>query len=199
MIRTIVVAAPLKADSLIILDVFPKDARSGYYGDLTRTVVRGKANEAQRALWWTVFDAQKLALQKIVAGGSGVSLQKEVTEFFLQQGYPTEIRDGRWVGFFHGLGHGFGLEIHEQPRIAKTKFKTGQILTVEPGLYYPGVGGVRIEDDGVVTEKGFKVLSKFGKGWRSSGSGQCQLPVVSKRRKSEKLSVQLPVVSDNMN
>ncbi len=154
---------PLKADSLIILDVFPKDARSGYYGDLTRTVVRGKANEAQRALWWTVFDAQKLALQKIVVGGSGVSLQKEVTEFFLQQGYPTEIRDGRWVGFFHGLGHGFGLEIHEQPRIAKTKFKTGQILTVEPGLYYPGVGGVRIEDDGVVTDKGFKVLSKLGK------------------------------------
>ncbi len=154
---------PLKADSLIILDVFPKDARSGYYGDLTRTVVRGKANEAQRALWWTVFDAQKLALRKIGAGGSGAALQKEVTEFFRQQGYPTEIRDGRWVGFFHGLGHGFGLEIHEQPRIAKTKFKTGQVLTVEPGLYYPGVGGVRIEDDGVVTDKGFKVLSKFEK------------------------------------
>jgi len=154
---------PLKADSLIILDVFPKDARSGYYGDLTRTVVRGKANEAQRALWWTVFDAQKLALRKIGAGGSGAALQKEVTEFFRQQGYPTEIRDGRWVGFFHGLGHGFGLEIHEKPRIAKTKFKTGQVLTVEPGLYYPGVGGVRIEDDGVVTDKRFKVLSKFEK------------------------------------
>jgi Xaa-Pro aminopeptidase len=156
-------SGPLKADSLIILDVFPRDARSGYYGDLTRTVVRGKANEAQRALWWTVSDAQKLAVQKIQPGGSGAALQKEIIEYFQQKGYPAEIRDGRWVGFFHGLGHGFGLEIHEPPRIAKAAFKRGQVLTVEPGLYYPGVGGVRIEDDGVLTENGFKVLSKFEK------------------------------------
>jgi Xaa-Pro aminopeptidase len=156
-------SGPLKADSLIILDVFPKDGRSGYYGDLTRTVVRGKANEAQRALWSTVLDAQKFALQKIRAGDSGAALQKEVSEYFKEKGYPAEIRNGRWVGFFHGLGHGIGLEIHEQPRIAKTNFKTGQVLTVEPGLYFPGVGGVRIEDDGVVTDRGFRVLSKFAK------------------------------------
>ena len=156
-------SGPLKADSLIILDVFPKDGRSGYYGDLTRTVVRGKANEAQRALWSTVLDAQKFALQNIRAGDSGAALQKEVSEYFKEKGYPAEIRNERWVGFFHGLGHGIGLEIHEQPRIAKTNFKTGQVLTVEPGLYFPGIGGVRIEDDGVVTEAGFKVLSKFGK------------------------------------
>ena len=156
-------SGPLKADSLIILDVFPKDGRSGYYGDLTRTVVRGKANEAQRALWSTVLDAQKFALQNIRAGDSGAALQKEVSEYFKEKGYPAEIRNGRWVGFFHGLGHGIGLEIHEQPRIAKTNFKTGQVLTVEPGLYFPGVGGVRIEDDGVVTDRGFKVLSKFEK------------------------------------
>jgi Xaa-Pro aminopeptidase len=156
-------SGPLKADSLIILDVFPKDGRSGYYGDLTRTVVRGKANEAQRALWSTVLEAQKFALQNIRAGVSGGALQKEVSDFFKGKGYPAEIRKGRWVGFFHGLGHGIGLEIHEQPRIAKTNFKTGQVLTVEPGLYFPGVGGVRIEDDGVVTDAGFKVLSKFEK------------------------------------
>ena len=81
MIRTIVGSGPLKADSLIILDVFPKDGRSGYYGDLTRTVVRGKANEAQRALWSTVLDAQKFALQNIRAGDSGAALQKEVSEY----------------------------------------------------------------------------------------------------------------------
>ena len=156
-------SGPLKADSLIILDVFPKDGRSGYYGDLTRTVVRGKANEAQRALWSTVLDAQKFALQNIRAGDSGAALQKEVSEYFKEKGYPAEIRNERWVGFFHGLGHGIGLEIHEQPRIAKTNFKTGQVLTVEPGLYFPGIGGVRIEDDGVVTDRGFKVLSKFEK------------------------------------
>ncbi len=156
-------SGPLKADSLIILDIFPSDACSGYYGDLTRTVVRGKANDAQRALWQTVLEAQQTALHKITPGASGAALQTEISDFFRERGYPAEIRENRWVGFFHGLGHGFGLDIHEHPRIAKTVFRTGQVLTVEPGLYYPGIGGVRIEDDGVVTEKGFKVLSSFPK------------------------------------
>ncbi len=156
-------SGPLKANSLIILDVFPKHAESGYYGDLTRTVVKGQASEAQRKLWYTVLEAQKTALQKIRAGGSGASLQQEISELFKEKGYPAEIRNGRWVGFFHGLGHGLGLDIHEQPRIAKAEFKPGQVLTVEPGLYIPGVGGARIEDDGVVTESGFKVLSRFPK------------------------------------
>ena len=97
------------------------------------------------------------------AGGSGAALQQEVSEFFQEKGYPKEIRNGRWVGFFHGLGHGLGLDIHDEPRIAKTEFKPGQVLTVEPGLYLPGVGGARIEDDGVVTESGFNVLSRFPK------------------------------------
>jgi Xaa-Pro aminopeptidase len=156
-------SGPLKADSLIILDVFSKDARSGYYGDLTRTVIRGKANNAQRALWQTVLEAQTIALEKISPGDSGNALQEEISDFFRQKGYPAEIRNNRWVGFFHGLGHGLGLEIHEQPRIAKTTFMEGQVLTVEPGLYFPGVGGVRIEDDGVVTARGFNVLSSFPK------------------------------------
>jgi Xaa-Pro aminopeptidase len=156
-------SGPLKANSLIILDVFPKHVESGYYGDLTRTVVRGQASEAQRKLWDTVLEAQKFALQKICPGGSGAALQQEVLELFQEKGYPTEIRNGRWVGFFHGLGHGLGLDIHDEPRIAKTEFRPGQVLTVEPGLYVPGVGGVRIEDDGVVTESGFNVLSRFPK------------------------------------
>jgi Xaa-Pro aminopeptidase len=156
-------SGPLKANSLIILDVFPKHVESGYYGDLTRTVVKGQASEAQRKLWYTVLEAQKFSLQKIRAGGSGADLQQEVSELFKEKGYPAEIRDGRWVGFFHGLGHGLGLDIHEQPRIAKTDFKPGQVLTVEPGLYIPGVGGARIEDDGVVTKSAFEVLSRFPK------------------------------------
>jgi Xaa-Pro aminopeptidase len=156
-------SGPLKANTLIILDVFPREAASGYFGDLTRTVVRGTASEPQKNLWHTVLEAQEFAIQRIKVGASGAALQNEVSEFFVQRGYPKEVRDGRWVGFFHGLGHGLGLDIHEQPRIAKTHFRAGQVFTVEPGLYYPGIGGVRIEDDGVVTEKGFRVLSKFGK------------------------------------
>ncbi len=156
-------SGPLAANSLIILDVFPRAADTGYYGDITRTVIRGKASEPQKRLWHTVLEGQEYALKKIRPGVSGQELQKEVSDLFTDRGYPTEIRDGRWTGFFHGLGHGLGLEIHESPRIAGTDFKKGQVLTVEPGLYLPGVGGVRHEDDGVVTENGFRVLSKFPK------------------------------------
>ncbi|MBV9489069.1 MAG: aminopeptidase P family protein [Verrucomicrobia bacterium] len=152
-------SGPLLANSLIILDVFPKDSGTGFYGDITRTVVRGRASDAQRRLWETVLTGQRMALENIRIGESGQALQDKVKEYFTEQGYPTEIKDGRWTGFFHGLGHGLGLDIHEAPRIARTEFKPGQVLTVEPGLYFPGVGGVRHEDDGVVTEKGFRVLS----------------------------------------
>jgi len=86
-----------------------------------------------------------------------------VSDLFTDRGFPTEVREGRWTGFFHGLGHGLGLEIHESPRIAATEFKKGQVFTVEPGLYLPTVGGVRHEDDGAVTGNGFRVLSKFPK------------------------------------
>ncbi|MDP9003986.1 MAG: Xaa-Pro peptidase family protein, partial [Verrucomicrobiota bacterium] len=123
-------SGPLKADSLIILDIFPRDARSGYFGDLTRTVVRGRASEAQRRLWETVREGQALALKKMKPGVDGLDLHSEVKKFFADRGFPTEVRDGRQVGFFHGTGHGLGLEIHEIPRFQKTVFKPGQVLTV---------------------------------------------------------------------
>lgn len=156
-------SGPLFADSLIILDVFPRDAASGYYGDLTRTVVRGRASEEQRRLWETVREGQALALKKMKPGVDGLKLHNEVKQLFTDRGFPTEVRDGRQVGFFHGTGHGLGLEIHEFPRFQKTVFKPGQVLTVEPGLYYPGLGGVRLEDVAVVTSSGNKVLSRFEK------------------------------------
>jgi Xaa-Pro aminopeptidase len=154
---------PLKADSLIILDIFPRDATSGYYGDMTRTVVRGRASEEQRRLWETVREGQALALKKMKPGVDGLKLHNEVKQLFTDRGYPTEMRDGRQVGFFHGTGHGLGLEIHEFPRFQKTVFKPGQVLTVEPGLYYPGIGGARLEDVVVLTENGTRMLSRFEK------------------------------------
>jgi Xaa-Pro aminopeptidase len=156
-------SGPLKANSLIIIDVFPRDRASGFYGDLTRTVVRGRASAAQRKLWETVLEGEELALRSIAPGKSGQELQDNVKTFFKDRGYPTEEKNSQWTGFFHGLGHGLGLEIHESLRIGSIVFKVGQVLTVEPGLYYPGVGGARHEDDGIVTPTGFKVLSKFPK------------------------------------
>jgi Xaa-Pro aminopeptidase len=154
---------PLKANSLIILDIFPRDAKSGYFGDMTRTVVRGRPSEEQRTLWETVREGQEMALKKMKPGVDGLSLHNEVKQFFTDRGFPTEVRGGRQVGFFHGTGHGLGLEIHEIPRFQKTVFKVGQVLTVEPGLYYPGLGGVRIEDVAVVTKSGNRLLSRFEK------------------------------------
>jgi Xaa-Pro aminopeptidase len=148
---------------LIILDVFPRDAKSGYFGDLTRTVLRGRASEAQRKLWETVRAGQALALRKIKAGADGAEIHKGIQDFFAKRGYPTEVRKGRRVGFFHGTGHGLGLEIHEYPRLQRVTLKDRQTLTVEPGLYYPGLGGVRQEDVVVVTKKGCKILSRFPK------------------------------------
>jgi len=154
---------PLKADSLIILDIFPRDARSGYYGDMTRTVVRGRASDAQRQLWETVLAGQQQALRAMRPGVDGGEVHRAVTDFFAARGYPTGQKDGRWTGFFHGTGHGLGLEIHEAPRFGATRFRPGQVLTVEPGLYFPGLGGVRIEDVAVITETGHRVLSRFVK------------------------------------
>jgi Xaa-Pro aminopeptidase len=154
---------PLKGDSLIILDIFPRDARSGYYGDMTRTVVRGKASDAQRRLWETVLAGQELALKAMKPGVDGGKVHDQVTRLFTDRGYPTGQEKGRWTGFFHGTGHGLGLEIHEAPRFAATRFKQGQVLTVEPGLYYPGLGGVRIEDVVVLTQTGNRMLSRFEK------------------------------------
>ena len=154
---------PLYASSLIILDVFPRDMKTGYFGDITRTVVRGRASDGQRKLWETVKAGQALALKRIKAGVDGIKIQNAILEFFTQRGYPTEVRKGRQVGFFHGTGHGLGLEIHEYPRLQKVTLKDRQVLTVEPGLYYPGLGGVRHEDVIVVTKSGHRMLSRFSK------------------------------------
>ncbi len=154
---------PLKADELIILDIFPREATSGFHGDLTRTVVRGRAGAAQRRLWETCLEGQRRALRALRPGASGRAIQDDVRDFFTASGYPTEQKNGRWRGFFHGLGHGLGLEVHEEPRIARTTLRPGQVFTVEPGIYVPGVGGVRHEDVVLITERGHRSLSRLPK------------------------------------
>ena len=151
---------PLRAHEPIIIDIFPRDSVSGYYGDLTRTLLRGKASEALKKLYHTVARAQKWALTKMRSGADGKKIHEGIVEFFTAQGYPTRKLGGRWTGFFHGTGHSLGLEIHEAPRFAATRFKTGQVMTVEPGLYYPELGGVRIEDVVVIKDDGVQNLTR---------------------------------------
>jgi Xaa-Pro aminopeptidase len=158
---------PLRAHEPIIIDIFPRSQKTGYFGDITRTVVRGHASEGVRKLYATVLQGQKIAFGKIRAQVKTADVHRAVQQFFVQQGYKTGRRNGRMEGFFHGTGHGLGLEIHEAPRVSASsteKLRPGHVITVEPGLYYPELGGgVRLEDVALVTAGGAQNLTRFEK------------------------------------
>ena len=154
---------PLRAGETIVIDIFPRSSASGYFGDITRTVVKGQAPAAVKALFETVHRGQELALGAIGTGADSRQIHQDVLDLFTRAGYETGEKDGHMQGFFHSTGHGLGLEIHEPPRIGPqgSLLETGQVVTVEPGLYYPGVGGVRLEDVVVVEEDGCRNLTTF--------------------------------------
>lgn len=156
---------PLPAHQTIIIDVFPHSSSSHYWGDMTRTVVRGKASRGVKKLYQDVLNAQELAFSMIKDGVDGNDIHKAVVKHFQDAGNENGEKDGRKTGFIHGTGHGVGLEIHEQPRIGRisSTLRAGQVLTVEPGLYYPGVGSVRLEDIVIVTEGEVRNLNRFPK------------------------------------
>jgi Xaa-Pro aminopeptidase len=157
----------LHAHEPIILDVFPRSQKTGYFGDITRTVVKGRASEPVRKLYHTIEQGQQLGFDTIKEGASGRKVHQRVQEFFQKQGYKTGKVAGRMQGFFHGTGHGVGLDIHEFPRVGPNSNDTlhaGNVVTVEPGLYYWEIGGgVRLEDTALVTHNGARNLTKFEK------------------------------------
>jgi Xaa-Pro aminopeptidase len=156
---------PLRAHTPIVMDIFPRSAATGYYGDLTRTVVRGRASYALHALYALVHEGVRLGHSRIRPGVDGRVIHGEIQGLFERQGYKTGVRGGRMQGFFHGTGHGLGLEIHERPSISvrSSVLRAGHVVTVEPGLYYLGLGGVRIEDVALVTSKGSRNLTRVPK------------------------------------
>jgi Xaa-Pro aminopeptidase len=158
-------SGPIKADTSIIFDIFPRSQKTGYFGDLSRTVVRGRASERLKEAYVTVQAGQEVAFREIRDGADGRAIHQKILALFEQRGFPTGRIDGRMQGFFHGTGHGLGLDIHEPPRIAATQatLKTGHVVTVEPGLYYVGMGGVRLEDVVLVTARGNRNLTRYPK------------------------------------
>ncbi|HOY53247.1 MAG TPA: Xaa-Pro peptidase family protein [Opitutaceae bacterium] len=158
---------PLRANELIVVDVFPRVQTTGYHGDMTRTFLRGHASDAQRALVEAVRAAQFGAMQSIRAGVNGRDIHHGVIAEFEQRGYATKHTAKGSVGFFHGTGHGLGLAVHELPRMSTVDHTLlkDSVVTVEPGLYYPGLGGCRIEDVVQVTARGAKQLSDFHYDW----------------------------------
>jgi len=156
----------LRAREPIIIDVFPRSQRTGYFGDITRTVVKGRASEAVRKLYDTVVRGQELAFEKMETNTPGAGVHEAVNDLFEREGYKTGKRNGRMQGFFHGTGHGLGLEIHEAPRMGAFStdvLRAGHVVTVEPGLYYPEYGGVRLEDVAYITTGSPRNLTKFEK------------------------------------
>jgi Xaa-Pro aminopeptidase len=156
---------PLRANQAIILDVFPRAARSGYFGDITRTVVRGRASEALKRQWHAVVEGQRIAFRLLRAGVDGSKVHGRILEHFEAAGYATGSDGRRMQGFFHGTGHGLGLEIHEPPRVGPVpqRLESGNVVTVEPGLYYPSTGGVRLEDVVVIGRRGNRKLTRLPK------------------------------------
>lgn len=158
---------PLRAHELIVVDVFPRVTATGYHGDMTRTFLKGRASEKQHHLVAAVRTAQLAALDAIRAGVNGRHVHQQCLNTFERHGFETKRTPKGSVGFFHGTGHGLGLDIHETPRVSTVDYvlKKGSVVTVEPGLYYPGLGGCRIEDVVQVTDAKPKMLSSFHYDW----------------------------------
>lgn len=149
----------------IVLDIFPADRTTGYFFDMTRTFCIGPIPDELRTIHADVLEAFELARDAMRPGTPAASYQSLVCDFFEAKGYPTTRANPRTLeGYVHGLGHGVGLEIHEQPSFSlmagnEDLIETGDIVTIEPGLYFPGRElGVRIEDTFVVRENGVESL-----------------------------------------
>ena len=163
-------SGPLFANQLIVTDIFPRMSATGYFGDMTRTYLKGTASPEQKRLVKTGHAAQKLAFTLVNPGVTGKSVHEAIQAFFAKEGYKTgpDPATGYQQGFFHGLGHGLGLDVHEAPTLSlrgDTVLEPGMVVTVEPGLYYLGLGGVRIEDNVVVTQDACALLSKHPYRW----------------------------------
>jgi Xaa-Pro aminopeptidase len=161
-------SGPLHAHELIIIDIFPRVIKTGYFGDMTRTYLKGRPREVQRRMVATVREAQKRATRAIHAGVDGRLVHAAVTDCFADAGYETKQGKNGSVGFFHGTGHGLGLAVHDAGRMSASiayPLKKGSVMTVEPGLYYPGLGGCRWEDVVQVTATGTRALSKHPYNW----------------------------------
>lgn len=157
----------LKANEQIIIDIFPQSLDTMYFADMTRTIVKGKASEKLKKVYETVKRAQQLAISIVKPGADVREIDLKVKEFFEKNNYKTGVINGVIQGFFHSTGHGIGLEIHELPIVSSKRasyiLKEGNIITIEPGLYYEDNGAVRIEDMILVTKNSYINLTKYPK------------------------------------
>jgi Xaa-Pro aminopeptidase len=156
-------SGPVRANSAIVFDIFPQSVTSRYHADLSRTVLRGDASAELSEMHAAVQEAQNLAFKMLRPSISGAEVHFAITDYFEQSGFHTDFENGQ--GFIHSVGHGLGLDVHELPFLSKRGglLERGNVVTVEPGLYYPGIGGVRLEDAAVITHNGNRTITHFPK------------------------------------
>ena len=156
---------PIIACTPIVIDIFPRSQQTGYFGDMTRTVIKGAPSKEIKKMYKVVLEGQKIGLSKIKHGVKSADVHKAIIDYFDRSGFKTGNIEGKHQGFIHSTGHGLGLEIHEPPRVGMGDeiLKNGNVVTVEPGLYYEKLGGIRIEDVVLVRKNGCEILSKFPK------------------------------------
>jgi len=155
---------PLYAHTPIVMDIFPRHNDSGYYGDLTRTVVKGRAPAIVKKAFDAVYTVREECKAMIRAGVAGHIPHDHAFARLTELGFPTGESEKGFYGFFHGLGHGVGLEIHEAPRLSRKvahPLQCGEVVTVEPGVYDPAWGGLRLEDMVVVREDHAECLTRI--------------------------------------
>ncbi len=149
-------SGPVLAGQPVVADIFPRSDITGYWGDMTRTFLKGKAPTVVRKAFDAVKAASETALGMIRAGVRASDVHLAAAEVMARAGFPTgRDPEGNPCGFFHSLGHGVGLEIHELPRVSPANdglLQSGNVISVEPGLYYAAWGGVRLEDLVLVTQ-----------------------------------------------
>lgn len=160
-------SGPIRAGAPVVIDIFPRHQAGGYYGDLTRTVVPGVATSEVRAMHEACVEALDAALGQVRAGADGRVVHRTACEVLVGRGFGTLTPglEGAAGGprMIHSTGHGVGLEIHEPPHLRDISYPLvcGDVVTVEPGLYDPGLGGVRVEDLVVVGEGGSENLTRL--------------------------------------
>ena len=157
-------SGPLAADELIVIDIFPRDKETGYHADMTRTFARGDPGAAARRRYEVTREAYDAALEAVEAGVTGAAVHGAACDVIEDAGYATLRSDPNTeTGFIHSTGHGVGLDVHEQPSVSPAggELQPGHVISIEPGIYDPAVGGIRIEDLVVVTEDGYENLTAY--------------------------------------
>jgi Xaa-Pro aminopeptidase len=150
----------LRTGQPVVVDIFPRHKGTGYWGDITRTVFHGRPHPYVLQMYRAVAAAQQAARAKVKAGVTVKRIHETAQATLLAHGFATTVKNGWGQGFIHSTGHGIGLDVHEAPSLSlqKNRLLTGDVITIEPGLYYRQWGGVRIEDTFVVTRTGTELL-----------------------------------------